>query len=103
MPLDAATMSALKERALWADPLAHMLAHGWPLTKASYLAVATMAEAPDFPLDSELRSTIPHDSVGVGTTTECLRMGFSDRLDRPHDDWQAVTAGSLKHHLFLSA
>ena len=66
MPLDAATMSALKERALWDDPLAHMLAHGWPLTKASYLAVATMAEAPDFPLDPELPRRSRTLRLGLG-------------------------------------
>ena len=64
MPLDAAAMSALKERSYWDDTLRHLMENGWPLTKASYLALVYIAEAPEFPLDPEVTSTIPPQLEG---------------------------------------
>lgn len=57
-------MRDLRERALWDDQLRQILEKGWPLTKASYLALSTMGEAPDFPLHPEFKSTIPRELAG---------------------------------------
>ena len=64
MQLDERSLHELNERARWDDHLGLMLEQGWPLTKASYLAACTMGEGPDFPLDPELRSTIPRQLEG---------------------------------------